>query len=116
MKKILIAIAALAATPVLAQPVPTILPNPTQAEGTAPRPERGRRAFGNGGPPDVDAPPLRIIRARRYAVKPMSVDEAALEVGPSDEAFLVFRNASTDTINVLYRRPDGNLGLIEPEA
>ena len=42
MKKILIAAAALAATPVLAQPVPTILPNPTQAEGTAPRPDRGR--------------------------------------------------------------------------
>jgi uncharacterized protein GlcG (DUF336 family) len=42
MKKILIAVAALAATPVLAQPIPTILPNPTQAEGTAPRPERGR--------------------------------------------------------------------------
>jgi uncharacterized protein GlcG (DUF336 family) len=42
MKKILIAAAVLAATPVLAQPVPTILPNPTQAEGTAPRPERGR--------------------------------------------------------------------------
>ncbi len=42
MKKILIAAAVLAATPVLAQPIPTILPNPTQAEGTAPRPERGR--------------------------------------------------------------------------
>lgn len=59
---------------------------------------------------------VRIIRARRYAVKPMSVDEAALEVSGGDSAFLVFRNAATDTINVLFRRPDGNLGLIEPEA
>jgi putative sigma-54 modulation protein len=59
---------------------------------------------------------VRIIRARRYDVKPMSVDEAALEVGDSNAAFLVFRNAATDTINVLFRRPDGNLGLIEPEA
>jgi uncharacterized protein GlcG (DUF336 family) len=42
MKKILIAAAVLVAAPALAQPVPTILPNPTQAEGTAPRPERGR--------------------------------------------------------------------------
>ncbi len=42
MKKILIAAAILATTPVLAQPIPTILANPTQAEGTAPRPERGR--------------------------------------------------------------------------
>jgi hypothetical protein len=32
------------------------------------------------------------------------------------DAFLVFRNAATDTINVLFRRSDGNLGLIEPEA
>src|SRR5262249_8261894 len=58
----------------------------------------------------------RIIRARRYAVKPMSVDDAALEVGEASNAFLVFRNASTDAVTVLYRRPDGNLGLIEPEA
>ena len=59
---------------------------------------------------------VRIIRTRRYAVKPMSVDEAALEVGASGGAFIVFRNAFTDTVNVLFRRPDGNLGLIEPEA
>jgi putative sigma-54 modulation protein len=59
---------------------------------------------------------VRIIRARRYAVKPMSVDEAALEVGDGRDAFIVFRNSSTETINVLFRRPDGNLGLIEPEA
>lgn len=59
---------------------------------------------------------VRIIPARRYAVKPMSIDEAALEVTDGAGAFLVFRNAVTDTINVLFRRPDGNLGLIEPEA
>ena len=59
---------------------------------------------------------LRIVKARRYEVKPMSVDEAALEVADGDDAFLVFRNAATDSINVLFRRPDGNLGLIEPEA
>ena len=58
---------------------------------------------------------VRIIRTRRYAVKPMSVDEAALEVSAVQGAFIVFRNASTDTVNVLFRRPDGNLGLIEPE-
>ena len=46
----------------------------------------------------------------------MSVDEAALEVADGDDVFLVFRNAATDLINVLFRRADGNLGLIEPEA
>ena len=59
---------------------------------------------------------VRIIRARRTAPKPMSVDEAALEVGSTAGAFVVFRNASTEAVNVLFRRPDGNLGLIEPEA
>jgi putative sigma-54 modulation protein len=89
-----------------------------KAGSAVPRPERARRAFGNGGPETADGEPAatRIIRARRYAVKPMSVDEAALEVGDGRDAFIVFRNATTDTINVLFRRPDGNLGLIEPEA
>jgi putative sigma-54 modulation protein len=89
-----------------------------KAGSALPRPERARRAFGNGGPEAAEGEPAaaRIIRARRYAVKPMSVDEAALEVGDGRDAFIVFRNATTDTINVLFRRPDGNLGLIEPEA
>ncbi len=64
--------------------------------------------------PEERAP--RIMRAPRYPVKPMTVDEAAMEVEAGVNAFLVFRNASTDSINVLYRRKDGNLGLIEPEA
>jgi putative sigma-54 modulation protein len=59
---------------------------------------------------------IRIIRARRYDVKPMSVDEAAMQVGNDPNAFVVFRDASTDAVTVLFRRPDGNLGLIEPEA
>lgn len=89
-----------------------------KAASATPRRERGADAFGtslsqresnNGGQ-------MRIIRARRYAVKPMSVDEAAMEVADGRDAFLVFRNSSTEEINVLFRRADGNLGLIEPEA
>ena len=83
-----------------------------KAGSAAPRPERARRQFAAAG----EDGGVRIVRARRYAVKPMSVDEAALEVADGRDAFLVFRNATTDTINVLFRRPDGNLGLIEPEA
>jgi putative sigma-54 modulation protein len=59
---------------------------------------------------------VRIIRARRYAVKPLSIDDAALEVGQGTDAFLVFRNVANDAITVLFRRQDGHLGLIEPEA
>ena len=58
----------------------------------------------------------RVRRVRRYPVKPMTVEEAALTVDSGDDAFVVFRNAATDTINVVYRRKDGNLGLIEPEG
>jgi putative sigma-54 modulation protein len=88
-----------------------------KAESAAPRPERARRVFATGlAVPESDGDAVRIIRARRYAVKPMSVDEAALEVGAAQDAFLVFRNATTDSVNVLFRRPDGHLGLIEPEA
>ena len=58
----------------------------------------------------------RVIRSRRFAVKPMTVEEAAIEVGASPEGVLVFRDAATERVNVLYRRKDGNLGLIEPEA
>ena len=85
-----------------------------KAGSAAPRPERAGRDFAAGGAGEDGT--VRIVRARRYAVKPMSVDEAALEVADGRDAFLVFRNATTDTINVLFRRPDGNLGLIEPEA
>lgn len=67
-------------------------------------------------PPAEEVRVPRIIRAARYLVKPMMVEEAAMEVEAGPDTFLVFRNASTDSINVLYRRKDGNLGLIEPEA
>jgi putative sigma-54 modulation protein len=59
---------------------------------------------------------VRIIRARRYAVKPLSIDDAALEVGTAPDNFLVFRNLANDTITILFRRSDGHLGLIEPEV
>lgn len=57
----------------------------------------------------------RVIRATRYAVKPMSVEDAALQVEAGSEAFVVFRNADTEAVSILYRRKDGNFGLIEPD-
>ena len=57
----------------------------------------------------------RVIRTRRYAVKPMSVDEAVLQVQTSQASFLVFREARSQRVSVLYKRNDGNFGLIEPE-
>jgi putative sigma-54 modulation protein len=67
-------------------------------------------------PRPASAPRRRIIRARQYAVKPMSVEDAAVEIDDAADGFIVFRNSATDAITVLFRRPDGHLGLIEPEA
>jgi putative sigma-54 modulation protein len=58
----------------------------------------------------------RIIRTPRHLVKPMTVDDAAFRMGAGEDSFLVFRNAATDTVSILYRRKDGHLGLIEPDA
>lgn len=58
--------------------------------------------------------PARIIPARRYSIKPMTAEEAAMEVSAKTDHFLVFRDADTNRIGVLYKRQDGNFGLIEP--
>jgi putative sigma-54 modulation protein len=58
----------------------------------------------------------RIIQTNRYRVKPMTPEEAVLEVTSSRNEFVVFRNSQSQKISVLYRRPDGNYGLIEPES
>ncbi len=56
----------------------------------------------------------RIIQARRYRVKPMTPEEAASIVAESSDQFIVFRDAETNKIGVLYKRTDGNFGFIEP--
>ncbi len=58
--------------------------------------------------------PPRIIAARRYAVKPMTAEEASLSLSDDDNQFLVFRDADTNRLGVIYKRKDGNFGLIEP--
>lgn len=58
--------------------------------------------------------PPRIIAARRYTVKPMTAEEAALRLTSEPDQFVVFRDADTERVGVLYKRNDGNFGLIEP--
>jgi len=58
----------------------------------------------------------RIIRTHEVAAKPMSVDDAAIAISDSEHEFLVFRNSDNDHLNVVYKRKDGNIGWIEPEA
>jgi len=58
--------------------------------------------------------PPRILPARRYSVKPMTAEEAALRLSGESDQFLVFRDADTSRLSVLYKRKDGNYGLIAP--
>ena len=56
----------------------------------------------------------RIIKKKRFDMKPMSPDEAAMQMELLDKDFFVFSNQTSGEINVIYRRDDGNFGLIEP--
>ena len=73
------------------------------------------KAVAEAVPPVPVEPDVRVIR-RRYPMRQMSVTEAARAVGRTSDAFLIFRNVATDAVAVLFRRPDGHLGLIEPGA
>ena len=55
-----------------------------------------------------------IVKTKQFAVKPMAPDEAVLQLELVGHDFFVFRNAESDEVNVVYRRRDGNYGLIEP--
>ncbi|WP_427338090.1 ribosome hibernation-promoting factor, HPF/YfiA family [Caloranaerobacter sp. DY30410] len=57
----------------------------------------------------------KIVKTKRFAIKPMDAEEAVLQMELLGHNFFVFRNAVTDDVNVVYKRKDGNYGLIEPE-
>jgi len=57
----------------------------------------------------------RIVRTKRFAMKPMTPEDAALQMELLGHTFFVFRNASTMEVNVVYKRKDGQYGVIEPE-
>ena len=57
----------------------------------------------------------RIVKVKRFDMKPMTVEEAMLQLELLGHSFYVFTNAETNDINVIYQRRDGNFGLIEPE-
>ncbi len=56
-----------------------------------------------------------IIKSKTFSIKPMSVEEAVMQMDLLHKDFLVYTDSTTDAINVIYRRKDGNYGLIEPQ-
>jgi putative sigma-54 modulation protein len=80
-------------------------------------PGRGNHDQGIEGIPVVaseDAPV--IVKTKQFAIKPMTPEEAVLQLELVGHDFFVFQNADSNDVNVVYRRRDGNYGLIEPQV
>jgi len=60
--------------------------------------------------------PSRIVKNKRFELLPMTEEEACFQLELLEHAFFVFRNKSTNTICVVYKREDGDYGMIEPES
>lgn len=76
-----------------------------------------RKSEGKAGVAEAEEAPVdigRIIKNKRFELKPMGPDEAAMQMELLDKDFFVFTNDNSGDINVIYRRRDGNFGLIEP--
>jgi putative sigma-54 modulation protein len=74
-----------------------------------------------GGPREAPAPfeeelKLRVVETRRVVLKPMSLDEAILEMESSRNRFVIYRDAHSENISVIYRRDDGNFALLEANS
>jgi putative sigma-54 modulation protein len=72
-------------------------------------------------PPDGQLPETateepQIVRVKQFALKPMSTEEAVLQLELLGHDFFVFRNADSLDVSVVYKRRDGNYGLIEPQV
>ena len=65
---------------------------------------------------DLDEEAAKVVKVKRFDIKPMTVDEAMLQLEMLGHSFYMFTNGDTNQINVIYKRKDGNYGLIEPEC
>ena len=82
------------------------------------REKRGRRRRASRQAPDEGIPmpeEPQIVRTKQFAVKPMSPEEAVLQLELVGHDFFVFRNADSEEVNIVYRRRQGGYGLIEPQ-
>lgn len=66
-------------------------------------------------PDDTEEEAPKLVKTKRFAIKPMPVEEAVLQMNLLGHNFFVFSNAETEQVNVVYKRKDGNFGIIEPE-
>ena len=67
-----------------------------------------------GDLPEANEPESELVKTKKFAVGVMDVEEAILQMNMLGHQFFMFRNAESGEINVVYRRNDGNYGLLEP--
>ncbi len=77
---------------------------------------RAARSNGGGVAPVAEETQPQIVKTKQFAVKPMTAEEAALQLELIGHDFFVFQNAESGGVNVLYKRRDGGYGLIEPQT
>lgn len=70
----------------------------------------------NDIPDEIEDDEYKVVRKKQILIKPISVDEAILEMNMVNHNFFMFINAETDEVNVVYRRSDGDYGVLEPAA
>ena len=61
----------------------------------------------------VDDEEYQVVKTKKFVVKPMDVQEAIMQMNLLNHNFFVFRNSETEDVQVVYKRTDGNYGLIE---
>jgi putative sigma-54 modulation protein len=66
--------------------------------------------------PDEEDTAEQIVKVKQFSVKPMSPEEAVLQLELIGHDFFVFRSDESGDVNVIYRRRDGGYGLIEPQG
>ena len=71
--------------------------------------------FGGESPAEEgeDSPDAKVVETRKMVLKPMSIDDAVLEMETTKNRFVIYRDSSTENINVIYRREDGKFALLE---
>lgn len=79
---------------------------------------QGKKSQAKSFPGEVASSPKktkpRIVHEKGYFVKPMSVEEAVLQIDIVKKDFIIFQNTESNQINLIYKRQDGDLGLVEP--
>jgi putative sigma-54 modulation protein len=77
--------------------------------------QQGKASVAAAAAPAIKKAKHRLIYEKNYPVRPMSVDEAVMEMGEAPQNFIIFQNTDSKQLNLIYKRQDGELALVEPQ-